>query len=169
MSDSIPFSDILDELDALTDRWAAMRQRAHDLETNGGDHPPSYYAGMGAALERALDDMNTLLGRIQLSDEVEASDDSSDTYLDVDIEYAKNVLKRAGLSFSKMYNDSEHVFTVIFAHLPPIPVNERIHKLEQAAPNLVILEHGRLDDSRETYIDFAFQPASPGNAPDVRS
>ncbi|MCB9454034.1 MAG: serine/threonine protein kinase [Anaerolineaceae bacterium] len=77
-------------------------------------------------------------------------------FIDVSRSEVEKVLKRARLKFSNLYEDNSHVFSAIFARMPPLPLEERIQRLTKACDTIIVLESGTLPDSGDPYIDFGF-------------
>ncbi len=152
--------DTLSALESLLKRWRAMAKKSRETSRKGGlgDRPPSYFDGVSTGLERALSDVRAIIEQDTVADEDSGNSEGAESYFAADTDYAENVLRRAGLGFNRLYHDNEHVFTVVFPRLLPMPLDERIDKLQAAADNIVILEHGKLENA--PYIDFAFTQPS---------
>ena len=77
-------------------------------------------------------------------------------FIEVSREEVERVLKRARLKANHLYQDSSHVFSAIFARMPPLPLEERIQRLTKACDTIIVLESGTLPDTGDPYIDFGF-------------
>jgi hypothetical protein len=105
------------------------------------------YRAAAAELRKLLEDSKDITGVTQAE---------TVTYATVSRKEAARVLERAGMKVKDLYEDKGSIFTAIFPKLPFTSLDERITKLQNAAPSVVILDSGKLSDTGEPYLDFAF-------------
>jgi serine/threonine protein kinase len=77
-------------------------------------------------------------------------------YAPVTRKEAATFLEDLGMKVSYLYEDKGYIFTAIFPKVPLTSLEERIERMRQVAPGIVIIESGKLPDTSEPYIDFAF-------------
>ena len=148
--------DLIAVLQTLVADWDRRARQAREVAAQGGRGTQSatYFAGIAFGLGRAIGDLRGLLDEVTASPE---GDGPSAEYAARSWDDATLVLERAGLKVSEMYQDADHVFTVVFPPMPPMDMEERIERLTAADETVVILEHGRTGTNRAPYIDFAFK------------
>jgi serine/threonine protein kinase len=77
-------------------------------------------------------------------------------YAPVTRKEAASFLEDLGMKVSYLYEDKGYIFTAIFPKVPLTSLDERIERMLEAASGIVIVESGKLPDTGEPYIDFAF-------------
>ena len=115
-------------LEKLRQRWREMSKKAQNTSHKGGMgiRPAAYFDGVAAGLERALADVNALLEHAA-SSPVDASPPADAVvYLDVDRDYARHILDKAGMSYKQVYEDAAGVHRN--AHRPAGGSGEQPHR-----------------------------------------
>lgn len=152
---------LLVSLEALVKEWEILAKKAVSTAQKGGlgDKPASYFNGVATGLQRAISETRSL---IKTSRETLAAEAGS-TEPGVQVAYAKvydfqveALLQDNDMQFKKLYMDKDFVWTALFAAVGLQTVEQKVEQLKALNESIVILDSGRLPDSGETYIDFAF-------------
>ena len=151
MTNDIPQSAIAD----MIDQWETLAHdaRARSRSERVGDVQTAYYyKGVADTCQQVIDHLRMLLG----ADEVAVSTSSAD-YVPVGEQAVNDLLTHIGLYPRALHVHADHVFTAVFSRLQPISQDQRIQAINEADSRIVILDYGKLPDSNDPYIDFAFR------------
>jgi hypothetical protein len=153
-------NDLADALRLLVKDWEsrvnAARLRA-DRAGAADVHQMYYQQGQAEAYKKAADAVRLLLGESEELTETHPAP-AQVTYELVPGKEVQAILARAGLNVRTLYSHSDNAFSAIFPRLHPMSHDERLQALAGADPRIVVLESGKMPDSGEFYIDFAFAP-----------
>lgn len=153
MSDMQP-DDLRAALEELFSQWAARAQDAQDKARHLislGAARTEYYRGIAETYRAAVDDLRALLDGGQDEPEIEP-----ERYVLVSLDTAQTVLKLAGLTAAELRAHKDGTFSLIFLPLQFRSVQEVTSKLLEVA-DVVILDHGRLSNTNQSFVDFAFR------------
>lgn len=76
-------------------------------------------------------------------------------YMPLEPYEVERLIEKAGIHARSTMLHSDGAVTAIFARLQPMTQEERITRLKNADPRVVVLDVGKLPDTGEPYIDFA--------------
>jgi serine/threonine protein kinase len=143
-------------LETVANKWEQRAQEAAgsaaDSRTNNANE--SYYQrGIASAYMAAAKDVRELLGS---GVDERAESDAAGVFVPVRRQQVEQVIKRAGLNLSKLYEHDDQTFSVIFPKMPPMSLEQRMSQMTTACGAIIVLESGRLPDTQEPYIDFGF-------------
>jgi hypothetical protein len=147
-------------LQALDEKWSNRIKEADEQARRlrvGDTHRSFYFRGIADGYRLALNDLRELL----VTPSVEPVVTPDLTFVPVSREAALAVIERTGLSVLDLQTHKDHTFTAVFPTLQVMPFDERIQRLNAAAP-LIVLDYGRLSNSSKTFIDFGFQTPPEG-------
>ncbi|MBZ0277283.1 MAG: serine/threonine protein kinase [Anaerolineae bacterium] len=147
----------------LASKWEhqARESSAKAAGMSGSNpHQAYFHRGIANAYQNAAQDLRNYLQQAPLEPESSPAQATSieqyELFIPVSRTDVERVLKRAQLKANNLYQDGGHVFSAIFARMPPIPLEERINRLSKACESIIVLESGTLPDSGDPYIDFGF-------------
>jgi serine/threonine protein kinase len=148
----------------LAAKWEHMASEAHSKATQltgTSTHQAYFQRGLANAYQNAAQDMRTYFKQVTSQagspmQNMPTTVDQYELFIQVSREEVERVFKRARLKTNHLYEDSSHVFSAIFARMPPLPLDERIHRLTKACDTIIVLESGILPDSGDPFIDFGF-------------
>ncbi|MFN8372275.1 MAG: serine/threonine-protein kinase [Anaerolineae bacterium] len=144
------------DLIGLAQKW---EKEARDAETRGAkptlDRQTAYFhRGTAKGLSAAAAELRSLIETT--GKESAAPTAPPQIYAPVTRKEAATFLENVGMKVSYLYEDKGYIFTAIFPKLPLTSIDDRIRKMREMAPGIVIVEAGKLPDTGEPYIDFAF-------------
>lgn len=144
----------LDALRALIARWEAAARMAQEqvrqrrvVDTNSAH----FYQGVERTFLQVADDLRALI------DVGEPAPEPPPLYLAVHEHAVRDLFQRAGLFPRVLHAHADHAFTAVFPKLQPISQEKRIAALTAADPRVIILDQGKLPDTGDPFIDFAFR------------
>lgn len=146
----------LDELSALLQTWTERAQVARQKSRmdRAGDAQTAYYhKGISDTYQQAIRDLEGLFGEIAVTVPNAAS---PVTYVAVSESTVNDLLTSAGLYIRELTVHADHVVTAVFSRLQPTTQEQRLQALTQADSRIVILSQGKLMETGEPFIDFAF-------------
>lgn len=150
--DALPLLSMRGEVRALVAEWEQRAQEAQRVLKNATDGQTLYYQrAISNTYKTVVDEMRGLLKRAD-----SLAPQAQEIYAEVSRADVELLFSKAGMRFKDLYEDKGSIFTVIFPKMPVMPMRERIEKLVQIAPQFVELESGKLPDTGEPYLDFAF-------------
>ena len=159
--------DLRADLLALIQTWEARVREAQariPLERQRSSQAAYQLDAAAKAFQRAADELRQLLEAHQSS---EAENESGEpfAYVPVDRAQVQALLNRAGLHARSLSVHADNAFTVTFSRMQPVAPEQRVSQLTAAAAlsehglRLLVLDYGKLPDSGEPFIDFAFAEA----------
>lgn len=149
-------SELETKLRGLTEQWDAMRREAESQARKEAtvDTGRSYYfQGVAKTLSKMVGDLRELID-MPTTPEAEVAQPMS--YIVVTEGEVNRLLKGVGLFPRTLHAHPDYAYTAVFPRLQPLSQEKRIELLTGADPRIIILDHGRLPDTGEPYIDFAF-------------
>jgi hypothetical protein len=156
----------MDELETklrgLIEQWDAMHVEAETrarAEATGDVARSYYFQGVAKTLEKMVGDLRELVDT-PATPQAEAAQPM--TYIVVSESEVSKLLVAAGVFPRTLRAHPDYAFTAIFPRLQPMSQEQRVSLITQADPRIIILDQGRLPDSGEPYIDFAFNHADSG-------
>lgn len=149
-------SDLETKLRGLIDQWDAMRREAEaqarkEATVNSGR--AYYLQGVAKTLDKMVGDLRELVDT-PTTPEAETAQPMS--YIVITEGEVSRLLKGVGLFPRTLHAHPDYAFTAVFPRLQPLSQEKRIELISGADPRIIILDHGRLPDTGEPYIDFAF-------------
>jgi hypothetical protein len=149
-------SELEAKLRGLIEQWDAMRKEAEaqarkDAAVDTGR--AYYFQGVAKTLRKMVGDLRELVDT-PATPEAEAAQPMS--YIVITEGEVSHLLKGVGLFPRTLHVHPDYAFTAIFPRLQPLSQEKRIELLMTADPRIVVLDQGRLPDTGEPYIDFAF-------------
>lgn len=165
---SAAHDDLHAELRALIETWEARVREAQSripLERQRSSQTAYQLDAAAKAFQRAADELRRLLEARQSSEAV-VEDGEPFAYLPVEHAQVQALLERAGLHARTLSAHADNAFTVTFSRMQPVSPDQRVQQLTAAAAalgehglRLLVLDYGKLPDSGEPFIDFAFASA----------
>jgi hypothetical protein len=144
------------KLRSLIEQWDAMRKEAEAQarkEATVDTGRAYYFQGIAKTLGRMVSDLRELVDT-PTTPEAEAAQPMS--YIVITEGEVSRLLKGIGLFPRTLHAHPDYAFTAVFPRLQPLSQDKRIELLTGADPRIIILDEGRLPDTGEPYIDFAF-------------
>lgn len=145
-------------LQPLLESWDALAQeaRARSRASHTGDAQAAYYyKGVLDTLQRVIGDVQALLG------EAGAPAAAQESYAPVTEAAVEALLSRVGLYPRALRVHDDYVVTAVFSKLQPLWQDRRLHLLAEIDSAIVVIDHGRLPDTGDPFIDFAFRLPTP--------
>lgn len=142
------------EIAALIEQWQSRLREARERsrsESVGSVQTAYYYRGVSETYQQVIADLHALLDAA-----IPAGTPPAAEYLPVGEAAVRDLLARAGLYPRSLHAHADHAFTAVFSRLQPITQEQRLRALTEADARIIILDEGRLSDSNEPFIDFAF-------------
>ena len=152
--------DLADELRALISQWETQARAARLRAEQAGAydiHLLGLQQGLDEAFRQAAKAVRALLGEAGPTG-LKPVPPPQVIYQAVPVKEVQALLSRVGLNVRTLYNHSDNAFSAVFARLNPMTQEERLQALQTADPRIVLLDFGKMPDSNEFYIDFAFGP-----------
>lgn len=140
---------------ALIDQWETLARDARErsrTERVGDVQTAYYYKGVTDTYQQVIANLRALL-----DPEVETALPPTHDYVPVSEQAINDLLKHAGLYPRALHAHPDHAFTAVFSRLQPISQEQRLRTLTEVDSRIVILDHGKLPDSNDPFIDFAFR------------
>jgi hypothetical protein len=151
MTHDIPQTAIADMIDQWENLARDARARSR-TERTGDAYTAYYYKGVADTCQHVLDQLRMLLDTGEVVVPVPTAD-----YMPVSEQSVNELLSSIGLYPRTLHVHADHVFTAVFSRLQPISQDQRIQALNQADSRIVVLDYGKLPDTNDPYIDFAFR------------
>lgn len=123
-------------------------------EKSGDIATASYYRGVYDVAQQVADIIYESLTALD-DDAGEAATEGG--YLLLSSDEVGEILEAAGLYTRGFQAHEDGAFTAIFSRLQPTTLEQREAALLSADPRIIILASGKLMDSGDPYIDFAFR------------
>ncbi len=149
-------ADLLAALAALADQWDALADAAREQTrlTHASDlSRVAYYQGVVKTYQEAAQALRDLI-----VPPADPPPTPPPTYLRLSESEVNALLQPIGLFARTLTLHADGVFTAVFSRLQPFTQESRIQLLSAADPRIVIIDQGKLRDSSEPFIDFAFVP-----------
>lgn len=148
----------------VAEKWEHL---AHEARTKASQlsatnsHQAYFQRGIANAYQNAAQDLRAYFKQAASREGLPMQNapttvEQYELFIEVSRDEVERVLKRARLKANHLYQDSSHVFSAIFARMPPLPLEERIQRLTKACDTIIVLESGTLPDTGDPYIDFGF-------------
>lgn len=158
--------DLRTDLLTLIQTWEARVREAQarlPLERQRSSQAAYQLDAAAKAFQRAADELRQLLEAHQPA-EAESESGEPFAYVPVDRTHVQALLNRAGLHARSLSVHADNAFTVTFSRMQPVVPEQRVSQLTAAALSehglrLLVLDYGKLPDSGEPFIDFAFAGA----------
>ena len=161
-----------DPLRALANRWALKaRDHAREAKTNTDARLSAYHRGIAETFHKAAMELAEVLqnapARVEAADAPAAPAESQTpaaapqpegpAYTAVPVKEVIMILDYAGMSPRDLTMRPDNVFTAVFSRWQPFSDEERLAKLRGADLRIVVLATGKLRDTSDPYVDFAFK------------
>lgn len=140
---------------ALITRWQHLARDARErsrTERTGDAYTAYYYKGVADTCQQVIESLYLLLGS-----DAPTAQSPTVAYLPVGEQTVNDLLSSTGLFPRALHAHADHAFTAVFSRLQPITQEQRLQKLTEADSRIVILDQGKLPDSNDPFIDFAFR------------
>jgi hypothetical protein len=164
-------------LRALANRWA-LTARDHARESKarssaGDETKAAYYRGLAETYHKLA--MELAEGIKQLPANAPAAAPAvnaplpapapaqappaapASSYAPVPLSEALRMLDYAGVNARDVKQHKDNAFTAIFSRWQPFSESERLDRIKSVDPRIIILGNGKLPDTHDPYVDFAFQ------------
>jgi len=174
------YNDTVADLRALANRWVLMaRDHARESKTRTGEGEEAkaaYYRGLAEAYHKLAMELADVVkampatgpaaasaradsvgGEVAPPGQPDASATPAMTYASVPLGEALRMLDYAGISARDVKQHKDYVFTAVFSRWQPFSETERLDRIKSVDPRVVILNFGKLPDTQDPYVDFAFQ------------
>lgn len=168
------YSDSMAELRALANRWALMaRDHARESKARSGagdETRAAYYRGLAESYHKLAMELAEVVKQMPASGPAAAgqanpvaapAEDSlavpEATYAAVPLAEALRLLDYAGVNARDVKQHKDNAFTAIFSRWQPFSETERLDRIRSVDLRIVILGHGKLPDTFDPYVDFAFR------------
>jgi serine/threonine protein kinase len=144
------------ELLRVVQKWekAAQEAETNSVKPNVERSIVYFNRGMAKAYSSAAAELRAILETTGKGEA--AGPNLSPVYAAVTRKEVTDLLEKLGMKVGDLYSDKEYVFTAIFPRLPLFTLEDRIARLRDAAPGILILDSGKVSQTEEPYIDFAF-------------
>jgi hypothetical protein len=142
------------DLAALFEVWEARAHEARERSRSDrvGDVQTAYY------YKGVSDTYQQIMGEVKALFDTEAQAAAAPiAYLPVTAQEVGDLLTGAGLYPRALTVHTDHAFTAVFSRLQPLSQEQRLRLLAETTPSIVILDYGKLADTNEPFIDFAFR------------
>lgn len=152
------YNELVTRLHTLMKQWEASAKDAHTRANRADRHDYAEVYGQRAryqTLLQAARDVQALLQRPQEA-VAETPPPAASEYAAVPRQDVEQLFRRARVKYSSLYEDAGYIYTVVFPNVLTNTAENRIAALQQVAPGLLILDQGKLEQTGEVYIDFAF-------------
>ncbi len=168
-----------DPLRALANRWVLKaRDHARQSKSTGDERLSAYHRGIAETYHKAALDLADVLqsggSRAPASSSQTPSTGSlPDTrpmtapaledegepvsYVALAVKEVILMLEYAGISARDVNMHKDNVYTAIFSRWQPFSDDERLKMMQGADRRLVVLANGKLRDTGDPYVDFAFR------------
>ena len=170
------YADTVSELRALANRWVLMaRDHARESKTRtgeGDEAKAAYYRGLAEAYHKLALELADVVkampatgpsGQPARADSAAAPqqpasvDEPAVIYANVALGEALRLLDYAGVSARDVKQHKDHAFTAIFSRWQPFSESERIDRMKSVDPRVIIINFGKLPETHDPYVDFAFR------------
>lgn len=162
-----------DALRALANRWVLKaRDHSRQSKSTGDERLSAYHRGIAETYHKAALELAEVLqsGSVRATGSL-ASSPLPDTapmsepeavpepvsYVALPVKEVIMTLEYAGISARDVTMHKDNVYTAVFSRWQPFSEEERLSKLRGADARIVVLSTGKLRDSSDPYIDFAFR------------
>jgi serine/threonine-protein kinase len=149
-------------LQTVMRKWAQRAQEAAGSAANSRVNDPNethFQRGIANAYTAAAQDVRELL--VGGEDE-HIESDAAGVFVPVRRQQVEQLIQRAGLNLSKLYEHDDQTFSAIFPKMPPMSLEQRMKQLTAVCGTMIVLESGRLPNTQEPYIDFGFTAPPEG-------
>ncbi len=173
-------NELLNELRALANRWAIKaRDFARDAKSNADAGQAQYYRGMADGYYRAATELAaTLKGETTTAEPATntstpaaprpATNAASDgtqpaapaapvEYIALPVNEIMNMLEYSDLNPRDVTFKPGNVVYALFSRWHPLTNHERIAKIAALDSRIVILNYGKVKDTNDPYVEFAFK------------
>lgn len=173
MSEPTPtksYADSVADLRALANRWVMLaRDHARDAKTHseaGNAAKAGYARGVAETYYKLALELADVVKTMAASSEPSPANDAPPAtvaeaptaqYAPVPLSEAMRLLDYAGVSARDIKQHKDNVFSAVFSRWQPFSQPERLERMKSADARIVILAHGKLPDSYDLYVDFAFR------------
>ena len=163
------YLDTVADLRALANRWVLMaRDHARESKTRtgeGDEAKAAYYRGLAEAYHKLAMELAEIVKTMPATGPASTPAKSQPAapkapavaYAAVPLGEALRLLDYAGISARDVKQGKDHVFTAIFSRWQPFSETERLDRIKSVDPRVIILGFGKLPDTHDPYVDFAFQ------------
>lgn len=160
-----PYAESVADLRALANRWVLLARdhaRESKAQTDAGDDArAAYYRGMAEACHKlALELANVVKAMPAVAQAAAAPEDETTPpetrYAAVTLQEALRTLDYAGVGARDVKQHKDNVFSAVFSRWQPFSETERLDRIRNVDPRIVIVAHGKLPDTHDPYVDFAF-------------
>jgi serine/threonine protein kinase len=140
----------------IAQKWekAAQEAETNSVKPNMERNIVYFNRGIAKAYTTAVAELRAILETTGKGDDVPVS--LPKIYSAVTRKEVTDLLEKLNMKVSDLYGDKDHVFTAIFPRLPLFTLEDRIARLREAAPGVIILDSGKVSDTGEPFLDFAF-------------
>lgn len=159
------YEDTVAGLRSLANRWALMaRDYARDSKerTGAGDEAKAaYFRGLAEAHHKLALELAEVVKAMPtgIDAPTAAAPEAAPTavYAAVSLQEALRILDYAGVSARDVTQHKDNVFSAVFSRWQPFSEAERLERIRSVDPRVVIVAYGKLPDTHDPYVDFAFK------------
>lgn len=164
-------AEMIEALKALANRWT-LKARDHAREskvrTSAQDANNAFYhRGVAETYHKAALDLAQIITGMgdapaeaqpaQPTPSAAAAPQPEVIYAPVSLNEVMSLLEYAGVTARDVNRHKDNAFTAIFSRWQPFSDAERLERIQKADPRIIILDSGRLRDTSDPYVDFAFK------------
>lgn len=152
--------DLNAALRQLAAEWKALAQKADQQgrQLSVSNIQQAFYKrGLAEGLKRAQVAVQKLL---DTKVETPTTQTEPEEFVPRHREAVLSLLMRSGLKIHQLHMHNDNSYSLILPTLQSMVYDEEMAQLA-AAPNVIILAHGKLPNSTKAYIDFAFRKPPP--------
>jgi hypothetical protein len=163
-------NELLNELRALANRWAMKaRDFARDARDSTNAEQGQYYRGYADGYYKAATELAALLKGETPTENMTASPINTGSrspaaappppaaYIALPVGEIITMLELAGVSPRDVTFRPGNIVYAVFSRWQPTSEPERVARIKAADLRIVILNHGKLKDTGDPFVEFAFK------------
>lgn len=162
----------LQMLQKLANRWVMeAREYLREAKISGTDErTTAFERGRAEAMNKAAQDLAAVLKQLMKEASLIGQPISSgeelmpasapgapEVYAEVPINEVLQFLEFAGTTARDVRIHKDNAITAVFSRWQPLSTTERLQRIRDADPTIIILDEGKLQDTGDPYVDFAFR------------
>jgi hypothetical protein len=159
---------LIGDLRQLANRWT-MRARDHARESKTRNASSdiataNYHRGIAETYYKMALELADLVAQSESAGTASAAPPAAEqeaapetTYAAVSLNEAVQILDYAGVNARDINLHKDNVFSAVFSRWQPVSESERVDMLKRADMRIVILKTGKLRDTSDPFIEFAFK------------
>jgi hypothetical protein len=166
MSEQLNYDEFIEALKSLANRWVNQaRDHARDSKSNPNDMRMStYHRATAEVLHKSAMELAEVIKKAGDAPAPSATAapkaepvPPAAQYARVELREVMQVLDYAGVMARDITPHKDNAFTAVFSRWQPLSDQERLDKIKSADGRIVILDSGKLKDTQDPYVDFAFK------------